>query len=302
MPNPPGGPTGPEIPRGAGELRRPVELVAGDEPLRRRLMERIQQWREGQAALRESRQDLEEIARMVSHDLQEPLRKISLLGDRLQRCENPLDERGRDYIDRMIRSAVRMRQVFEDLSLFSSVTAMRALDEVVPLEGVLADVRKSLARQMAESGGSLRVNWGGAGPARFRVRGSRPLLHLLLRNLVQNGLQFHRPEEAPRITVSLSLTLNAGGGEFCGIEVRDEGIGFDEKYGERIFQPFQRVADERRLGGTGMGLALCRKIAERHGGVIRASSKPGEGAVFHVELPLWTRPEAAGEPAPRPQA
>lgn len=290
----PGGQTGPEGSPPIKENARLIEHPASDEPLRHRLLARIRQWQEGQDALRKSQQDLEDIARMVSHDLQEPLRKISLLGDRLQSCENPLDEQGRNYIDRMIQSAVRMRQVFEGLSLFSSVSTTRALNEAVPLEAVLADVRESLEPQIRECGGRLSVSWEGGEPGRFRVRGSRPLIYLLLKNLLQNSLQFHREGEEPRVTVLFKV--NASNGSVCEIEVRDEGIGFDEKYGDRIFQPFQRVADSERVTGTGMGLALCRKIVERHGGSIEASGRPGQGAVFHVRLPFMPASEGASEP------
>jgi len=258
-------------------------------PLSGFLREKIRQWQEGQAALSESRRDLEDIARMVSHNLQEPLRKITVFGDRLRRLGDPLDDRSQECIDRMVQSAHHMRRVFEDLTLFSSMSTHEPGDEVVLFERVVNDVLIDLEEAIAMHDCQVSVTWQDDDPGRFRGRGSRLLIHRLLANLITNGMQFHKEGEPP--VVHLGFSVCPGESGVIEIAVRDEGIGFDEKYGDRIFQPFQQVADGELSEGTGMGLALVRKIAERHGGSVSARGLPGRGALFRARLPILIVPE-----------
>jgi PAS domain S-box-containing protein len=226
--------------------------------------------------LARSNAELEQFAYVASHDLQEPLRKIQAFGDRLKaHCNDTLSERGRDYLQRMQNAASRLQRLINDLLTFSRVTTRAQPFVPVNLAGVAREVVSDLELRIERTGGRVEMNelpTIDADPSQMRQ---------LLQNLIDNGLKFHRPEEAPDVKVYGKL-LNGR----SQIIVEDNGIGFDEKYLDRIFTIFQRLHARLEYEGTGVGLAVCRKIAERHGGTITAKSKPGEGSTFIVTLPV----------------
>lgn len=133
---------------------------------------------------------------------------------------------------------------------------------------------------MAEAGAQIDI---AALPA---IEADPGQIQRLLRNLLTNALRFRRPDVAPRVEVSAEVERYGALPDVCRIEVRDNGLGFEEKYSERIFMPFERLHARSEYPGTGMGLAVCRRIAERHGGSIVARSRPGEGSAFIVRLPM----------------
>jgi PAS domain S-box-containing protein len=237
--------------------------------------------------LERSNKELERFASVASHDLQEPLRKIQTLGDRLvTESGEALTREGRGYLERMLTAANRSQTLINDLLSLSRVATQGKPFVRVDLTKVVREVAVDLEERIEQAGGKVEIDelpTIEADPAQMRQ---------LIQNLVVNGLKFHQPEQKPRIKVSSRMfenkrrTLTAGNSDLCQILVKDNGIGFDEKYLDRIFQPFQRLHSSQEYEGTGIGLSICRRIAERHGGEITAKSQPGHGATFIVTLPV----------------
>jgi len=229
--------------------------------------------------LQQSNRELEDFAYVASHDLQEPLRKIQAFGDRLKaRYGEALTGEGIDYLNRMQSAAGRMQALINDLLVFSRITTKAQPFAPVDLGEVAHEVVHDLEVRIRQAGGEVVV---GALPT---IDADALQMRQLLQNLVGNGLKFHKPDVPPRV----ELTGTASNGNVQ-IVVSDNGIGFDEKYADRIFTMFERLHGRGAYDGTGIGLAICRKIAQRHGGDIRARSSPGEGARFVVTLPASHR-------------
>lgn len=230
--------------------------------------------------LERSNAELDSFASVASHDLQEPLRKIRMMGSRLAEISgDSLGEQGRDYLDRMIRAGDNMHRLIRDLLAFSRVGTVSENFRRVDLEEPLRDALSALELLVEESCGEIRF----AGLPDADVDAGQ--MRQLFQNLVGNALKFRRPGVPPVVEVKGEIREGDGGGEWVRIEVRDNGIGFDERFRERIFQIFQRLHGKSEFEGTGIGLAICKKIVERHDGRITASTSPGEGAVFVVEIP-----------------
>jgi light-regulated signal transduction histidine kinase (bacteriophytochrome) len=256
-----------------------------DEITQRRITE--QALRQTALRLEQSNRELQDFASVASHDLQEPLRKIQAFGDRLrQKRALELGDDGRDYLSRMQAAAGRMQSLINDLLSFSRVTTKAQPFAPVELADVVSEVQSDLEARLEQTGGAIEV-------------GPLPLIHAdalqmrqLMQNLISNALKFHRPGEPPRVKVFAEVEsisdaqARQNGRGFVRIHVQDFGIGFDEKYLDRIFSVFQRLHGRGEYEGTGIGLAVCRKIAERHHGSITARSVPGQGATFIVTLPL----------------
>lgn len=225
--------------------------------------------------LRESNRDLEDFAYIASHDLQEPLRKIVAFGSRLRsRIEDDSDEKALDYLDRMEAASTRMQTLINDLLSLSRVTT--GGQELVPvdLQHVVELVLENLEIAREDADATVRC-----GPLPT-INGDAVQLAQLFQNLIGNALKFRTTERPLEIWVEAVMI----GGRWL-ISVRDNGIGFAPEYAERIFTVFQRLHGRSQYQGTGVGLAICRKIVERHGGVIRAQGHPGAGADFLIDLP-----------------
>ena len=235
--------------------------------------------------LDQSNQELQDFASVASHDLQEPLRKIRAFGGRLAaRAEGGLDEAGRDYLARMLNAAERMQVLITDLLSFSRITTKARPFEPVDLNRVAAEVVSDLEARIEQVGGKVDLDF-------LPTLDADPLqMRQLLQNLIANALKFARPGMAPHVRVYAELaaeeTDTGAAREVMRLHVEDNGIGFDEKYLDRIFNVFQRLHGRGEYEGTGIGLAVCRKIAVRHGGEVTARSRPGEGSTFIVTLPL----------------
>lgn len=262
----------------------PLILLAIGDISERRQAERLQQIHVQK--LEWSNRELQDFAYIASHDLQEPLRAIQAFGERLKtRGEEDLNEEARDYLERMLRAASRMRVLIHDLLEFSRVTTKARPFAPVDLALVAQQALADLATRFEETQGCVNL---GALPT---LEADATQIRQLLQNLIDNALKYGQDDVPPVVTVSSEIVreedaLWPEGRDMCQIKVQDNGIGFEEKYAERIFAPFQRLHSRGRYDGTGIGLAICRKIAERHGGRILAQSVSGEGSVFTVLLPI----------------
>jgi light-regulated signal transduction histidine kinase (bacteriophytochrome) len=239
----------------------------------------VAEHRRTEAELARSNAELEQFAYVASHDLQEPLRKIQAFGGLLAAIDSEaLSEQGRDYLGRMRDAARRMQALINDLLAFSRVTTRGRPFTSVDLTQVANEVLSDLQISIEQSGGRVELSdlpSIDADPMQMRQ---------LLQNLVGNALKFRRDDAAPVVKV-YEEPLNGHERALCQINVQDNGIGFDEKYLDRIFILFQRLHSRDEYEGTGMGLAICSKIVQRHGGSITAKSTPGQGATFMVTLP-----------------
>ncbi|MBI1731106.1 PAS domain S-box protein [Candidatus Acetothermia bacterium] len=258
--------------------RSRIFVVARDISARKAIEERQ---RELVAALAKSNRELERFAYITSHDLQEPLRKIQAFGERLEvQAASALDEKGLHYLDRMKDSAQRLQILINDLLTYSRVSTRNEERVPVDLDTIVKNVLSDLEVQLERTAGRVEVN---GLPA---INANPTLMHLLFQNLISNGLKFHREGVPPVVRIS-SRDLHSGprSRAFCEISITDNGIGFEHADSERMFEVFQRLHSRSEYEGTGIGLAICKKIVERHGGTITAQGKPGEGATFTIRLP-----------------
>ena len=225
--------------------------------------------------LTRSNKELENFAYVASHDLQEPLRKIQAFSDRLMsKYLDVIDDHGKEYITRMHQSAERMQVLINDLLAFSRLTTQVRSFETIDLNMVFKNVLNDLEINIEKTGAKIET---GRLPV---IEGDEIQMSQLFLNLLSNSLKFRFPDRPP--VIKINAVENR---KFYQITVTDNGIGFDEKYLERIFVIFQRLHNRSEFEGTGIGLAMCKKIVERHNGSITASSKPDMGATFIIELP-----------------
>ncbi len=252
--------------------------------LNRQLMNNI-------ALLESANRDLDRFAFMASHDLQEPLRKIRTFSDLLStKFKGNLDDDANTYIGRIQSAAARMQALIKDILAFSKLTGEKDNFEFTDLNILLdealvdleAPIREKQAHiSVAEPLPALEVNPG--------------LIRPLFFNLISNALKYSKEEEAP--LVNIRYELNTAGaninnntdslGKYCRIYIEDNGIGFDQVYAEQVFEMFRRLHVSSAFEGTGIGLALCKKIVEKHHGFIAAKSKPNEGTTFIITLPVY---------------
>ena len=237
------------------------------------------------AELTRSNAELEQFAFVASHDLQEPLRKIRAFGDRLKmKCAQILAPESADYLDRMQNAAARMQTLINDLLTFSRVISRTEPFVTVDLAQVTREVLSDLEVRIEKTGATVEVN------NLPKIQADPMQMRQLLQNLIGNALKFHLPDAKPKVKVNGQILTNGSSEDpFCQLTVQDNGIGFDEKYIDKIFAVFQRLHGRQEYEGTGIGLAVCRRIVDRHKGNITAKSKPGEGATFTVQLPVRSR-------------
>lgn len=266
----------PEIPK-LLSLRSPEELEAINLQLQREVSARsavMTNLEDAVAQLTASNKELERFAYITSHDLKAPLRSIASFATLLEkRYRDQIDEQGREFIE-YIRSGVEQMQTLTDdlLQLHRVNTADRNADPV-DLGLMMEEVRQQLRSVIAEYGAKLEV------AELPRVAGDRSQLGILLRNLVSNALKFRDADRPPVISVR-ARKLDDG----WEISVKDNGIGIEPEHHHRIFETFRRLHTQDEIPGTGIGLALCQKIVERHGGEIYVESMPGQGADFRFTL------------------
>ncbi len=246
----------------------------------------VTQLKQREIELERSNRELQEFASVASHDLQEPLRKIEAFGDRLkQRLASKLGEDERGYMERIESATRRMRALIDDLLVYARVTTQAKPLVSCNLNQIAAEVISDLEIHLKESGGRVMYE------TLATIDADPTQMRQLLQNLISNGLKFRRPGEAPvvrlvtRILKDKAVPAAGKGRDLCELDVADDGIGFEMRYLDRIFTIFQRLHGRNEYEGTGIGLATCRKIVERHGGAITAITAPGQGAIFRVTLP-----------------
>jgi two-component system, NtrC family, sensor kinase len=252
----------------------------------------------------ERTRELQEFAYGVSHDLQEPLRKVMAFGDRLRdRCAAALGDDGLDYLKRMQSATDRMRKLINDLLALSRVTTQAKPSIPVNLNTVVSEVLSDLEVLVEQAGGKVEV---GTLPT---IDADPTQMRQLFQNLIGNALKFRKPDVAPVIQLHAEAVPTEGerddesdsGSPQWQIRVQDNGIGFEKKYCDKIFEVFQRLHSRAEYEGSGIGLSLCRKIVARHGGSICAHSTPGQGATFLMILPeKHAEPDTAAKPAAAP--
>jgi light-regulated signal transduction histidine kinase (bacteriophytochrome) len=209
--------------------------------------------------------------------LQEPLRKILSFGERLSTAAgSTLAADARQHLDRMLNAATRMRTLINDLLTYSQVTTRDQPFVSTDLARIARDVIADLETAIADAGGRVEV---GELPV---IEADALQMRQLLQNLLGNALKYRKQDEPPVVRLSCS----SAGGQQCTLTVTDNGIGFSQEYAETIFKMFERLHGRMEYEGSGIGLAICRKIVERHGGAIAATSTAGQGATFTVTLPV----------------
>lgn len=248
-----------------------IYVVARDTTALRKAMEQLEATMK---ELERSNRELQDFAFVASHDLQEPLRKIQAFSDRLIARSTDLGEREKDYLQRMQSAAGRMQNLIEDLLSYSRVTTrakpMVACDTSAILGEVLQDMETSISRENARIVAQpLPATWGDA-----------TQLRQVLQNLLSNAVKFHAPDQPPEVQLQAEDLTD----EHWTLVVSDNGIGFDERYAEKLFHPFQRLHQKDGYAGTGIGMAIVKKILDRHGASVTLRSKPGEGTTFRIRF------------------
>lgn len=249
--------------------------------LNRQLLENI-------SLLEAANKDLDRFAFMASHDLQEPLRKIRTFSDRLYlKYKEVLDQEGKSNIARIQKASERMQLLINDILTFSKLSVEDGLFVESDLNKLITDVLTDMEEEVTQKNAKISVE---KLPSMFVNPGLiRPLFH----NLISNALKYSKKNMDPVITIhsEISPSLYENGNKepsskYCRIFIQDNGIGFDQKYSEQIFGMFKRLHLTTEFEGTGIGLALCKKIVEKHSGYISARSKINEGSTFIISLPL----------------
>lgn len=236
--------------------------------------------------LARSNEDLQQFAHVASHDLKEPIRKISIFCEMFaQEEDNVLTERSKLYLEKIQNSSKRMSNMIEGVLAYSTLEVNDAAFEMVDLNRTRDEVETDLELAIIQKDAVIKS---GTLP---NVKGNPVLLHQLFYNLINNALKFSKTDVQPLITITSDMIINTGLAQenaknFAHIKIMDNGIGFNPAFAEKIFGIFSRLNSKDKIEGTGLGLALCRKIVNRHGGKIYAESEEGSWACFHILLPL----------------
>ncbi|OLY95020.1 hypothetical protein BUE76_22205 [Cnuella takakiae] len=267
------------------------ERVQGRLLLEEKVKERTQEWQKANQELQRSNVNLEEFAYAASHDMKEPIRKIHFFSDRIKSTlQDRMTDLEKQSFERMELAAKRMGSLIDDLLSYSQISLRPRTLEAVNMNGLIELVLEDLDLEIEDKRATITVD------KLFTVQGHHRQLQQAFHNLIGNSLKYSKPDVAPQIKISckkmqgnetsLHLSVEEGQKTFYCLTVRDNGIGFEKEDAERIFHVFTRLHGNAEYRGTGIGLSIVRKVVENHNGYIWAESKPGEGAAFHVLLPI----------------
>jgi light-regulated signal transduction histidine kinase (bacteriophytochrome) len=272
------------------EIRERMASEERVKQLNRQLLDNI-------ASLEAANKDLDRFAFMASHDLQEPLRKIRTFSDRLAiKYKDVLDEDGKNNLSRIQKAAERMQALITDILTFSKISAEKIEFVLSDMNTLLRDVIDEMDEEVKAKNAKIEMD---KLPSLMVNPG---LIKPLFQNLIGNALKYSKKDVQPVIRIksdisaSQEVLMNGKSSvkkKYCRIFVEDNGIGFEQRYAEEIFGMFKRLHRNTEFEGTGIGLALCKKIVEQHNGYISALSKPDQGSTFIVSLPLVLQPETA---------
>ncbi|HYG17731.1 MAG TPA: response regulator [Ohtaekwangia sp.] len=248
--------------------------------LNHRLLENI-------SNLESANRDLDRFAFMASHDLQEPLRKIRVFSDRLfHKYQEVLDDDGKSNLNRIQQAAERMQALITDILTFSKLSVEKVSFTDCDLKGLISEVLTDVAEEVQQKKAQIEIG------NLYTIQANPGLIRPLFHNLINNALKYSRKDVSPVIKITSELSIsnsrngNGSDNRYCRIYIEDNGIGFDQKYAEEIFGMFKRLHRHTDFEGTGIGLALCKKIVEQHNGYISARSKINEGSTFIISLPM----------------
>lgn len=226
--------------------------------------------------LERSNTALKEFSSFAAHDLKEPVRKIMVFSERLQDIMNDnLDEKAQRYLGGMQHSALRMNALINDLLKFSEVSSQEKSFRKVNLNKVVTEVIEELEPSYPNAKNNISIQF------LPTLLADKTQMYQLFKNLLSNSLKYTKVGESPRVLIDVELNSAKN----CLISIRDHGIGFDEKYKEKIFKPFERLHDRKQYSGTGIGLAICKKVVECHSGELEVQSQLNEGTTFTISLP-----------------
>lgn len=266
-----------------------LELEA-EQALRQAAAELEQRVWERTEELRNTNEQLKQFTYAASHDLQEPLRKISFFLDRLvNNIGEELNESNKQIADRIQHTTERMRHLIDDLLNYSNTTQGATTFQNLDLMSIAKDVISDMEATIIEKNAEVKLQ------QLPQIKGDSRQIHQLFQNLISNALKYQKKGEKPVVHISSSISIGKNGNPspenedkmFYEIEVRDNGIGFDQDDAEKIFKLFQRLHGKAEYEGTGIGLAIVQKVVENHNGYIIAESEPGQGATFKIRLPAF---------------
>ena len=248
--------------------------------LEQEVKNRTYELQELNVTLQQSNEDLQQFAHVASHDLKEPVRKIKTYSNRLRdEYGDLLPEKGKTFLDKVQRATERIFSMIEGVLSYSTLNAAEQEIEKVDLNKTLANIEEDLEVSIQQKKARIMRS------ELPTVEGASILIYQLFYNLINNSLKFARTDELPVIRITCS-TFREGGRDYVEVAIADNGIGFEQEYAKRIFDTFTRLNAKDKFEGTGLGLALCKKIVERHHGSITATGIRNEGAVFTILLPL----------------
>jgi PAS domain S-box-containing protein len=248
--------------------------------LERRVRERTSALEESNRQLERSNEDLQQFAHVASHDLKEPVRKIKTFSHKLQDdFKDLLGERGNIYLNKIIGSTNRMYSMIEGVLNYASITATEQPVVPVDLNDIISNITTDLEVMVQEKKALVQYH------NLPTIEGMPALIHQLFYNLINNSLKFSKPGLDTLIVIDSQVMIHENA-KYARLTLRDNGIGFDNEYAESIFTTFTRLNSKDRYEGTGLGLALCKKIVLRHNGHISARAEADKGAEFTILLPL----------------